>query len=112
MKSTHDECEIGQAVETAIRPLAVALEEVRLNLDRLSNHPGLDDLDVAERLGISVRTVRAWRLEGKGPAYHHVGALVRYSLADLASWMAEQRVDGKRTIARGRRSNGKGNLRG
>jgi predicted DNA-binding transcriptional regulator AlpA len=48
---------------------------------------------VAEILGVSVATVRRWRLLEQGPRYIKIGASVRYSPDDLSSWL-ESRPSG------------------
>lgn len=46
--------------------------------------------DVARHLGLSPRTLERFRLEGRGPAYHKFGRVVRYSRSALAEWAAGQ----------------------
>lgn len=46
----------------------------------------LNELQVAERWNVSVRTIRKWRLEGGGPRFRKFGSAVRYSLVDLESF--------------------------
>jgi excisionase family DNA binding protein len=43
----------------------------------------LTDIEVAEYLGISVATVRRWRLRGGGPRWIRIGSSIRYQSADL-----------------------------
>jgi len=38
---------------------------------------------VSERLSIKVATLRIWRMQGKGPNFLKIGALVRYDEAAL-----------------------------
>jgi predicted DNA-binding transcriptional regulator AlpA len=40
----------------------------------------------AEYYGVSVATIRRWRLVGDGPPYRKFGASVRYSQSDLDAW--------------------------
>lgn len=45
----------------------------------------------AERLGISRRTLEAWRSRGGGPRFvAHSRRLVRYRIADLDAWIDER----------------------
>lgn len=55
----------------------------------------LDEWQVAERLKLSVHTLRAWRQRRQGPPYFSMGRTVRYSLNDLEAWLAEVRVVAK-----------------
>jgi len=50
----------------------------------------INDHKVAELLGISVRTVRKWRLEGEGPNYCKLGRCVRYDPQVVDEWIASQ----------------------
>jgi predicted DNA-binding transcriptional regulator AlpA len=45
---------------------------------------------VAEILGVKVATLRVWRMQGKGPRFRKIGALVRYDEAVLTSWIDNQ----------------------
>lgn len=47
----------------------------------------LTEADVAERLQVSLASVRRWRLEKRGPIFVKVGSLVRYRPDDLESWV-------------------------
>jgi hypothetical protein len=47
----------------------------------------LTEIDVAERLQVSLASVRRWRLAKRGPIFVKVGALVRYRPEDLESWI-------------------------
>jgi hypothetical protein len=40
----------------------------------------------AQILGMSVQTMRRWRLMGAGPVYRKFGGAVRYHLASLERW--------------------------
>jgi hypothetical protein len=44
--------------------------------------------DVAERLNVSVGSLRRWRLLRKGPVFSKIGSLVRYRPEDIDSWLA------------------------
>ena len=47
----------------------------------------LTETDIAERLKVSLASVRRWRLEKRGPAFVKVGACVRYRPEDLEFWV-------------------------
>jgi DNA-binding transcriptional MerR regulator len=56
----------------------------------------LDEWDVAERLALSVRTLRKWRhLGGSGPKFRKFGSAVRYAIADVEAF--EQAAERKST---------------
>ena len=46
------------------------------------------DIEVAEYLGVSVSTVRRWRLLGGGPRWVRLGASIRYPVSDLNAYLA------------------------
>lgn len=43
----------------------------------------LDEKAAAERLGLSPRTLQAWRVSGGGPVYRKIGRRVAYAVSDL-----------------------------
>jgi excisionase family DNA binding protein len=45
----------------------------------------------AERLGVSVRTLQKWRLQGNGPRFLKLGYAVRYEEKDLESFIERAR---------------------
>lgn len=47
----------------------------------------LNDHQVAAHLGISVSTVRRWRIIGQGPIFLKIVASVRYKLSDVQGWI-------------------------
>jgi predicted DNA-binding transcriptional regulator AlpA len=54
----------------------------------------LNEYQVAAILGVSVATVRRWRLLRQGPKYLKIGAAVRYKHQDLDSWLASRPTGG------------------
>lgn len=48
----------------------------------------LNEHAVAELLGVSVATVRRWRLTGNGPKFLKLGSLVKYTPDSIASFLA------------------------
>jgi hypothetical protein len=49
---------------------------------------------VIERvLGVPVKTLRNWRVSGRGPPFSKLGATVRYELATAISWARERQVN-------------------
>jgi predicted DNA-binding transcriptional regulator AlpA len=53
----------------------------------------LNEHDVARISGLSVASVRRWRLLRQGPKYLKIGAAVRYKPEDLSAWL-ESRPSG------------------
>jgi predicted DNA-binding transcriptional regulator AlpA len=56
----------------------------------------LTEREVADRLGLSVATLRAWRFRGKGPRYLRLGRAVRYLPADIDDFVCASTVDTQR----------------
>ena len=53
----------------------------------------LTEREVAELLGLSVATLRAWRHRGKGPRFLRLGRSVRYLPGDVAGFVRASAVD-------------------
>lgn len=53
----------------------------------------LTTAQAAEALGLKTQTMHEWRCRGVGPAFHRLGRAIRYSLADLADWLAASRIE-------------------
>jgi predicted DNA-binding transcriptional regulator AlpA len=58
-------------------------EQHRVWLDAL-----LNEYDVGLILGLSVSSLRRWRLAGQGPRYVKIGSRVRYRQEDIHTWLA------------------------
>jgi predicted DNA-binding transcriptional regulator AlpA len=50
----------------------------------------LNENQVAQRLGVSIATVRRWRGHNAGPRFRKIGASVRYAADDLKAWLEAQ----------------------
>ena len=50
----------------------------------------LNEYQVAKIFGVSVATVRRWRLLRMGPTARKLGASVRYHPDDIDSWLASR----------------------
>jgi predicted DNA-binding transcriptional regulator AlpA len=48
---------------------------------------GFTDVEAARRLGVSVATVRRWRLTGAGPVFRKFGGCVRYFNSDIEQFI-------------------------
>jgi excisionase family DNA binding protein len=53
----------------------------------------LTEREVAELLGLSVATLRAWRHRGKGPRFLRLGRSVRYLPSDVDEFVRASAVD-------------------
>jgi predicted DNA-binding transcriptional regulator AlpA len=58
----------------------------------------LTEMDAAGRLGLKVATLRAWRHQGRGPAFVRLGRSVRYLPSDLDEFLRANRR-GSQTVA-------------
>jgi predicted DNA-binding transcriptional regulator AlpA len=58
----------------------------------------LNEKQLAQKLRVSVGTLRLWRAEGKGPRFRKVGEqLVRYSAVDINHWLSRRPSGGEKT---------------
>lgn len=55
-----------------------------------SNAP-LTENEAALRLGLKVATLRAWRHQGRGPAFVRLGRAVRYLSIDIDEYLSSNR---------------------
>jgi predicted DNA-binding transcriptional regulator AlpA len=55
---------------------------------------------LAKYLQVSLACLRRWRVERRGPAFIHVGRLVRYEWHSVESWLARQPRGGELIGAR------------
>jgi predicted DNA-binding transcriptional regulator AlpA len=55
----------------------------------------LTERDVARVTGMSVASVRRWRLRREGPRYLKLGAAVRYRPEDVAAWLDSRPTGGR-----------------
>lgn len=53
----------------------------------------LNDREVAQLTGLSLATLRRWRLFRKGPPFRKFGRAVRYARADVIAWMDGQKAE-------------------
>jgi predicted DNA-binding transcriptional regulator AlpA len=54
----------------------------------------LNEHDVARITGLSVASVRRWRLFRRGPKYLKIGAAVRYKPEDISTWLESRPTGG------------------
>jgi len=55
--------------------------------------------EVAAITNLSLKTLRRWRMLGRGPAYKKFGAAVRYAESTLTAWIDAQPTGGDRRVA-------------
>jgi predicted DNA-binding transcriptional regulator AlpA len=60
----------------------------------------LTERDLARITGLSVASVRRWRLLRQGPKYLKIGAAVRYKPEDISAWLASRPSGGGHLEAR------------
>ncbi len=57
--------------------------------------PPLNEHDVARITGLSLASVRRWRLLRQGPKYLKLGASVRYRPEDIFAWLETRPTGGE-----------------
>jgi predicted DNA-binding transcriptional regulator AlpA len=55
----------------------------------------LNEHDLARITGLSVASVRRWRLLRQGPKYIKIGASVRYKPEDVSTWLDSRPAGGE-----------------
>jgi predicted DNA-binding transcriptional regulator AlpA len=53
----------------------------------------IDENEAAKRLGVSVKTLQAWRQRKSGPRYFKLSNRVRYSPDDLTAYLASCAIE-------------------
>jgi len=56
-----------------------------------TNNETLTESDAAAKLGLKVATLRAWRHQGRGPAFVRLGRAIRYLATDLDEFVKVNR---------------------
>ena len=69
----------------------MATENTVANETICANSQPLTESDAATRLGLKVATLRAWRHQGRGPAYVRLGRAVRYLPVDIEEYLSSNR---------------------
>jgi len=52
----------------------------------------MNEKDVAQLVGVSVKTVRGWRFRNVGPNFFRAGSCVRYWRGDVQAWIEANTV--------------------
>jgi len=71
------------------RAVHLLVMETNATLSGLEPLIGIEEL--AEYLGVPIKTLYKWRQEGTGPASVRVGRHVRYFVSDVRDWLSQQR---------------------
>jgi predicted DNA-binding transcriptional regulator AlpA len=58
----------------------------------MTNKILIREAEAAAYLGLSPKTLARWRWAGKGPVFHKLGSAVRYSVAELDSFVSSAAV--------------------
>jgi hypothetical protein len=53
----------------------------------------VNELVIERVLGVPVKTLRNWRVSGRGPPFSKFGASVRYEIATAIRWARERQVN-------------------
>jgi predicted DNA-binding transcriptional regulator AlpA len=61
-------------------------------MQSVHKEPLLIDTEVADILKCSVSSVRKWRLQGRGPRFFRLGALIRYKECDVLDYVQSGRL--------------------
>ena len=55
----------------------------------------LEEKELAERLQVSLGTLRTWRTDGTGPRFHRIGQMIRYAPLDVKDWLLTRQGGGE-----------------
>lgn len=58
-----------------------------------TRHRLVDENEAADLLGLSKRTLQAWRVRGGGPPFLKLGRLVRYDASALWDWATSRQFE-------------------
>lgn len=53
-----------------------------------NNEQWMSPQELADMLGVPVRTIYAWRTRRDGPRGHRIGKHVRFRMSDVETWLA------------------------
>ena len=78
----------------------MALTETTISQPDLNLAAFRDERFAADRLGVSVETMRTWRRQKRGPRYRKIGGrCMRYSIADLLAFIEVQPAGGSKGLS-------------
>ena len=73
----------------AVSPAHLLVMETNTTRGGLEPLIGIEEL--AEYLGVPIKTLYKWRQEGTGPCSVRVGRHVRYFVSDVRDWLSQRR---------------------
>ena len=82
----------------AIDLVAGAVARLEQRLERFYRTIPDSATQVAEIIGLSVASVRRWRLIKSGPKYLKVGGAVRYRQSDIGAWLDSRPTGGSQEV--------------
>jgi hypothetical protein len=111
LKSEHTNTELRQTAFELIdtsepdRRLDTELNAESGNVDRNEGNDMeafdelMSEVELAQKLHVSLACLRRWRLERRGPPFIKLGSLVRYSTRDLTAWLSSLPTGGSQRVS-------------
>jgi len=67
---------------------------LKANIEQINQYPihplsSLDRAELADLLGVSIRTLARWAKNGDGPKFIKLGGIVKYRISEVEDWMNE-----------------------
>jgi hypothetical protein len=78
---------MGRPILHPARRKAATVAEMLRNIPPIVEDALLTEVDAADLLRLSVRTLQAWRARGFGPTFVRAGRAIRYRRCDLKEWV-------------------------
>jgi predicted DNA-binding transcriptional regulator AlpA len=72
----------SEAIQQRLQGKRERDEQFGIDLDAL-----LNERDISRITGLSLATIRRWRLLGQGPKFRKCGSAVRYKPQDVSDWL-------------------------
>jgi hypothetical protein len=82
-----------QLKSSAALPAAVGGSTDESQVSEQATPQFVNELVIERVLGVPVKTLRNWRVSGRGPPFSKFGASVRYELAIAIRWARERQVN-------------------
>lgn len=55
----------------------------------------IEEKELAEKLHVSVGTLRTWRIDGSGPRFYRIGQQIRYAPSEVRAWLGSRQGGGE-----------------